>query len=96
MLTPGHGQRTLPALRDRERTGRRTRPRATLPARLQPQSQPYRTTLETGEEALPDQPLLRKLRRLPPCIDTCIHYLTTTAAADLHSLLTLNFQLFSK
>jgi transposase len=29
-------------------------------------------------------------------IDTCLHDLTTTAAADLHSLLTLNFQLFSK
>jgi len=29
-------------------------------------------------------------------IDTCLHDLTTTAAAELHSLLTLNFQFFSR
>ncbi len=29
-------------------------------------------------------------------IDNCLHELTTTANAELHSLLTLNFQLFSK
>lgn len=29
-------------------------------------------------------------------IDNCLHELTTTANAELHSLLTLNFQFFSK